>query len=83
MMRLLNYIYCNKVSRAIEMIEKRLRESFVKVIEIQRSKGYSTRKSIGIEKLEKVIKLIKSVSPNTIVMVDNCYCEFVDKIEPI
>ena len=65
------------------MIEKRLRESFVKVIEIQRSKGYSTRKSIGIEKLEKVIKLIKSVSPNTIVMVDNCYCEFVDKIEPI
>ena len=66
-----------------EMIEKRLRESFVKVIEIQRSKGYSTRKSIGIEKLEKVIKLIKSVSPNTIVMVDNCYCEFVDKIEPI
>ena len=66
-----------------EMIEKRLRESFIKVIEIQRSKGYSTRKSIGIEKLEKVIKLIKSVSPNTIVMVDNCYCEFVDKIEPI
>ena len=63
-------------------IENRLRESFVKVIEIQRSKGYSTRKSISIEKVEKVIKLIKEVSPNTIVMIDNCYCEFVTKKEP-
>ena len=65
-----------------EKIEKRLKESFVKVIEIQRSKGYSTRKSIVIEKVEKIIKLIKSVSPETIVMIDNCYCEFVDKKEP-
>ena len=63
-------------------IEERLNSGFVKVIEIQRSKGYSTRKSISIEKVEKVIKLIKSVSPNTIVMVDNCYCEFVSKKEP-
>ncbi len=63
-------------------IEKRLKKSFVKVIEIQRSKGYSTRKSIDIDKCEKVITLIKKVSPNTIVMVDNCYCEFVDKKEP-
>ena len=63
-------------------IEKRLRKSFVKVIEIQRSKGYSTRKSINIEKVEKVIKLIKNISPNTIVMVDNCYCEFVCEKEP-
>ena len=63
-------------------IEKRLKEDFVKVIEIQRSKGYSTRKSIDIDKCEKVINLIKKVSPNTIVMVDNCYCEFVDIKEP-
>ena len=63
-------------------IEKRLKKSFVKVIEIQRSKGYSTRKSIDIDKCEKVISLIKKISPNTIVMVDNCYCEFVDKKEP-
>ena len=63
-------------------IEERLNSGFVKVIEIQRSKGYSTRKSISIERVEKVIKLIKSVSPNTIVMVDNCYCEFVSKKEP-
>ena len=54
----------------------------IKVIEIQRSKGYSTRKSLAIDKLEKVIKLIKKVSPNTIIMVDNCYGEFVETIEP-
>ena len=65
-----------------EAIKKRLNESFVKLIEIQRSKGYSTRKSIGIKKLEKVINLIKEVSPETIVMIDNCYCEFVTTIEP-
>ncbi|MBE6138575.1 MAG: hypothetical protein E7173_02380 [Firmicutes bacterium] len=65
-----------------EKIEKRLKESFVKVIEIQRSKGYSTRKSLVIEAVEKVIKLIKEISPETIVMIDNCYCEFVDKTEP-
>ena len=65
-----------------EGIKKRLERTFVKVIEIQRSKGYSTRKSIDIKKVEKVIKLIKEVSPNTIVMIDNCYCEFVTTIEP-
>ena len=66
-----------------EKIEKKLKEKFIKVIEIQRSKGYSTRKSIVISKVEKVIKLIKKVSPNTIVMIDNCYCEFVSDREPI
>ncbi|MBQ9181549.1 MAG: methionine gamma-lyase family protein [Bacilli bacterium] len=63
-------------------IEKRLKNSFVKLIEIQRSKGYSTRKSIDIDRVEKVINLIKKVSPETIVMIDNCYCEFVDTKEP-
>lgn len=63
-------------------IEERLNEDFVKVIEIQRSKGYSTRKSISIENVEEVIKLIKKVSPKTIVMIDNCYCEFVSYKEP-
>ena len=66
-----------------EKIEKKLKEKFIKVIEIQRSKGYSTRKSIVISKVEKVIKLIKKVSPETIVMIDNCYCEFVSDREPI
>lgn len=63
-------------------IENKLNEKFIKVIEIQRSKGYSTRKSIDIYKIDKVIKLIKKVSPKTIVMIDNCYCEFVDYKEP-
>lgn len=63
-------------------IEERLNKDFVKVIEIQRSKGYSTRKSISIESVEEVIKLIKKVSPKTIVMIDNCYCEFVSYKEP-
>ena len=50
----------------------------VKVIEIQRSKGYSTRKSLTIDKVKKVIELIKSINPEIIIMIDNCYCEFVE-----
>lgn len=60
-----------------------LKKNKVKVIEIQRSKGYSTRKSLTIEQLEKIIKKIKECSPNTIIMVDNCYCELVNTKEPI
>lgn len=66
-----------------EAIESFLKNTKVKVIEIQRSKGYSTRKSSSIEKLEKVIKLIKSIDKDIIVMVDNCYCEFVERKTPI
>jgi cystathionine beta-lyase family protein involved in aluminum resistance len=65
-----------------EKIEEKLKEKEIKVIEIQRSKGYSTRKSITIEKLEKVISFIKKISPKTIIMIDNCYCEFVSLKEP-
>lgn len=64
-------------------IEDYLKFNKVKVIEIQRSKGYSTRKSITIEKIEKVIKLIRSIDEDVIIMIDNCYCEFVTKVEPI
>lgn len=66
-----------------EAIESYLKNTKVKVIEIQRSKGYSTRKSLSIEKLEKVIRLIKSIDKDIIVMVDNCYCEFVERKTPI
>ncbi len=65
-----------------QKIEEYLKNNPVKVIEIQRSKGYSTRKSLSIEKLEKVIKLIKEINDQIIVMVDNCYCEFVGTVEP-
>ena len=55
----------------------------VKVIEIQRSRGYSTRKSLSIDKLEKVVSLIKSIDKDIIIMVDNCYCEFVEEKTPV
>ncbi len=66
-----------------DAIEKCLRNNKIKVIEIQRSKGYSTRKSICIDKVEKVIKFIKNIDKDVIIMIDNCYCEFVSKKEPI
>lgn len=66
-----------------DKIEKYLKENKVKLIEIQRSKGYSTRKSLTIDKIEKVIKVIRSVDSDVIIMVDNCYCEFVETITPL
>ncbi len=66
-----------------DRIKDYLSKEKVKVIEIQRSKGYSTRKSISIEKLEKVVKFIKKIDRDIIIMVDNCYCEFVTTKEPI
>ena len=66
-----------------ELIKERVTKKDIKVIEIQRSIGYSLRKSISIEKLEKVIKLIREVNSDVIIMVDNCYCEFVSTKEPI
>ena len=67
----------------IPQIIKYLKENKVKVIEIQRSRGYSTRNSITIDKIKKVVDEIKKISPETIIMVDNCYCEFVSDIEPV
>ena len=65
-----------------EQIKKRVSKSDIKLIEIQRSIGYSTRKSIGIEKIKKVIEVIRKVNKEVIIMIDNCYCEFVSKTEP-
>ncbi len=53
-----------------------------KLIEIQRSKGYDTRISLSVEAIGDVISFIKSIRPDIIIMVDNCYGEFVDTIEP-
>ncbi len=50
---------------------------------IQRSKGYSTRKSLSMDTIEKICKIVKSKNPNCICFVDNCYGEFVDKKEPL
>lgn len=62
-------------------IEEYIKNNKVKVIEIQRSKGYSTRKSITIDKIKKVVELIRSIDKDVIIMVDNCYCEFVTDTE--
>lgn len=67
----------------IPSIIKKLKEKKIKVIEIQRSKGYSTRKSIGIDAIKEVIKEIRALDKEVIVMVDNCYCEFVEKYSPL
>ncbi len=66
-----------------DKIKNYLENNKVKVIEIQRSKGYSTRKSITIDKIEKVTKLIKSIDKDVIIMVDNCYCEMVENKTPV
>ncbi|MBR3134199.1 MAG: methionine gamma-lyase family protein [Clostridia bacterium] len=63
-------------------IQKRLAKNNVKLVEIQRSRGYSLRKSITLDKIEKVIKTIREVNKDVIIMVDNCYGEFTNKIEP-
>ena len=67
----------------IKTIQERLKQQNVKLIEIQRSRGYSTRNSLTIEKIEKAIKAIREVNKQVIIMVDNCYGEFVQEKEPI
>ena len=67
----------------ISKIQERLKGRNIKLIEIQRSRGYSTRKSLTIEKIEKVIQAIREVEKDVIIMVDNCYGEFVQDREPI
>lgn len=64
-----------------EAIEKAVDDS-VTMVYIQRSRGYELRPSLLISEIEKVVKLAKSKNTNVIVMVDNCYGEFVQKLEP-
>lgn len=67
----------------IPSIIKKIKEKKIKVIEIQRSRGYSTRKSILIKEIEEVIKEIRKIDSNVIIMIDNCYCEMVEKTSPL
>ena len=67
------------VSKIVERVSKK----DIKLIEIQRSRGYSLRDSISIEKVENIIKEIRKVNNEVIIMIDNCYCEFVGKKEPL
>ena len=63
-------------------ILERLKENNVRLVEIQRSRGYSHRLSLSIAKIEKIIKKIREVNKDVIIMVDNCYGELVEKREP-
>ena len=65
-----------------EKIVNRLKENNVKLVEIQRSRGYSSRKSLTISRIEHVIKKIREVNTDVIIMVDNCYGELVETKEP-
>mgnify|MGYP004555380431 FL=1 len=65
-----------------EAIEKAIDKN-VKMVEIQRSRGYSLRPSVDIETIGKICKIVKSKNPDCICFVDNCYGEFVEKQEPL
>lgn len=60
-----------------------LKNEKIKLITIQRSKGYSIRKSINIEKIKKVCNEIRKVDKDVIIMIDNCYCELVTVETPL
>ncbi len=66
----------------ITAIVERLKKSKVKLVEIQRSRGYSQRKSLTIDKIERVCNAIKDANKDVIIMVDNCYGDFVEDREP-
>ena len=66
----------------IEAIKKAVEEK-PKMVYIQRSRGYSLRPTLSVAEIGEIAKAVKSVSPETVIMVDNCYGEFVEKIEPV
>ena len=72
----------NETEIDFETLEKRIDKSSTMVL-IQRSKGYSTRKSLSIDVIEKICKTVKSKNSDCICFVDNCYGEFVEDKEPI
>ena len=61
---------------------RRLLRPETKMVEIQRSKGYQTRPTLSVDQIEEAISFVKSIRPDVICMVDNCYGEFVEDREP-
>ena len=66
----------------VEVIAQKLKSDNYKLAYIQRSRGYSLRPSLTVEEIGRLCKLVKEISPNTYVMVDNCYGEFTERREP-
>lgn len=76
----INFDYINLVNNDFDYdkIREYLKNHKVKVIEIQRSRGYDDRKAISIFDLQKIVKFIRDIDKNIIIMVDNCYCEMTE-----
>ncbi len=66
----------------LEGIAKAVSDQNVKAVLIQRSKGYSTRASLSVAEIGEICQIIKKSNPNTAIIVDNCYGEFVETLEP-
>lgn len=66
----------------LDAIRERLSRGDVRVAAIQRSRGYAHRRSLTIDKIAEAIKVCREASPDTIIMVDNCYGEFTEDREP-
>ena len=80
----INFDYIDLINNDFddEKISNYLKKIPVKVIEIQRSRGYSTRDAISLDKIKRIVKLIKSINKDIIIMVDNCYCEMTSILNP-
>lgn len=65
-----------------DAIADRIKKGGVTLVEIQRSRGYSHREGLSVGQIGKVCALIKSIDPNVIIMIDNCYGELVEEQEP-
>ena len=66
----------------IKQIEKTVKKIKPKMVYVQRSRGYSSRNAISPAKMKVVFDMVKNISPKTLIVVDNCYGEFVDRVEP-
>lgn len=66
-----------------EAVEQRIREEKPKMVYIQRSRGYSIRPSLTYKEIKKLCEISKKASPKSIIMLDNCYGEFVEKVTPM
>lgn len=65
-----------------EKIEHKLKTEKIKAVFAARSRGYSLRQAICVEQIAELIQFVKKISPSTLVLIDNCYGEFVQKVEP-
>lgn len=77
----INFKYIDLINNDFDY--DKIRDSLnVKMVHIQRSIGYSLRDTLSIDKIEKVIKFIRSINKEVIIMIDNCYCEMCSYKEP-